>query len=269
MKIDLFKFSNYKQYLSEKIEYEAKQQKGYRIQLCEHIGIQASYLSQVLNGRPDLTLEQGHKLNSFFSHTKEETKLFMLLLEKSRAGTRDLEKYFKEQIEELQQVRFDLKKRLKETQEISDQDHNKYYSSWFYSAIYVLLSIPEYQEMRAISERLNLPIELVKEVVFFLENCGLIENIKGKYILTKRSIHLNRESIFIQRHHINWRSQSLQSVEKNLPEDLHYSSVIAISKNDFYKIKEVFVDAIEAARQVIKPSKEEEIYSITLDVFKL
>lgn len=269
MKINLFDYDDYKSYLNVRITEEASAEKGYRSRLSEFVQCQQSYLSQVLKGRPDFTLEQACRLNQFLHHDKTESKYFILLVEKSRSGTKELEKFFNEQINELKKERFHLKKRLKETEDIKLEDQHKYYSTWFYSAIYVILSIPKYQSVHAISQRLNLPEEIVGDVINFLNECGLIENVNGIYKVTKKRLHLDRSSTFIQRHHINWRSQSLQSVEKNLAEDLHFSTVVSLSNEDFGKIKEIFVQAISKAREVIAPSPEEEIVAITLDVFKL
>jgi uncharacterized protein (TIGR02147 family) len=269
MNFNLFNYSDYKVYLAEKITHQAREDRSFRSRLSEHVQCQPSYLSQVLNGKPDFTLEQAHRLNHFFLHDKVEARFFILLVEKSRAGTRELKQFFNEQIEDARKARFDLKKRLKETEEIAEKDQHKYYSAWFYSAIYVILSIPHFQSIELIANRFNLPEELVAEVVSFLEGCGLIENKNGKYHVTKKRLHLERESTFIQRHHINWRSQALQSAEKNLPGDMHFSTVVALSKADYEKIKEVFVKAIHSAREIIRPSEEEEIMAITLDVFKL
>lgn len=269
MKLTLFDFDDYKIYLGVKITHEAVLDRSYRARLSEHVQCQQSYLSQVLNGKPDFTLEQTYRLNQFLHHDKIESKYFMLLVEKSRAGTKELKQFFNEQITELKKSRFHLKSRLKETDDINAEDQNKYYSAWFYSAIYVILSIPKYQSVFAIAQRFNLPEDLVGEAINFLKECGLIENVNGEYKVTKKRIHLDRNSTFIQRHHINWRSQSLQSVEKNLQTDMHFSTVVALSVADFEKIKEIFVQAVAKSREVIRPSPEEEIVAITLDVFKL
>lgn len=269
MIFNLFEFNDYKAYLSEKITHEAGKDRSYRTRLSEFIQCQPSYLSQVLNGRPDFTLEQAHRLNQFLLHDKIETRFFILLVEKSRSGTRELKQFFTEQIEDAKKTRFDLKKRLKQTEEIAQEDQHKYYSAWFYSAIYVILSIPYFQSIAHIATRLNLPESLVAEVISFLESCGMIERKNGIYHLTKKRIHLDRKSIFIQRHHINWRSQALQSAEKNLAGDMHFSTVVTLSQADYEKIKEIFVKAIASSREVIHPSPEEEIIAITLDVFKL
>jgi uncharacterized protein (TIGR02147 family) len=269
MMLNLFEFNDYKSYLNEKISYEASLDRGFRTRLCEHVQCQPSYLSQVLNGKPEFTLEQAHRLNQFFFHDSLETRFFLLLVERSRAGTKELKQFFSEQILEIKKTRSSLKQRLKKTEDISKEDQDKYYSTWFYSAIYVIISIPEFQSIPYIAGRFNLPEELVREVISFLEDSGLIQKKDGIYHVTKKRLHLDRDSIFIQRHHINWRSQSLQSVEKNLSSDLHFSTVVSLSVEDYEKVKEVFIKAISSAREIIGPSKEEEIVAITLDAFKL
>lgn len=269
-KIDLFSYQNYKKYLVDYFSTQNEKQKGYKQKMASHVGCQPSYLSQVLHGKPHLTLEQAQRLSHYFAHTQNEMKFFILMVEKGRAGTRELQKYFLDQMKEMQEARFHLKNRLAETGDVPLHEQNIYYSTWYYSAIHVLLSIPEFQTPQSIAAKLHLPIHLVADVIGFLEKNGLIipkEN--GHYEFSNKRLHLSRESAFIQRHHINWRSQALQSVEKNLPQDLHFSTVIAIAKNDFEKIKEIMVQSIENCRTVIKPSPEEELYAITMDAFEL
>lgn len=269
MKISPYDFETYKAYLGVRITQEAADDRSYRARLSEHIRCQQSYLSQVMNGAPDFTLEQAHRLNQFLHHDKAEAKYFLVLVEMARAGTKELREFFREQATEAKQARFHLKSRLKQTEEISPEAQHTYYSTWFYSAIYIILMIPKYQSIPAIANRFNLPEELVVKVLNFLEESGLVEVKGGKYLPTKKRIHLDRNSIFIQRHHINWRSQALQSVEKNLSDDMHFSTVVSLSLSDFEKVKEIFVQAIENAREIIRPSPEEEIVAITIDAFRL
>lgn len=269
MKIDIYKFEEYKSYLALRIKSDGRITRGVRQKMSDFVGCQPSYLSQVLNGKPHFTLEQAYRLNEFFLHDRSESQYFMLLVEHGRAGSRELKNFFLDQILDAKKNRMQLKNRLKNTEDIPEQVRHQYYSAWFYAAIHVILSIPEYQDAAKIASRLNLPIDLVVKTIRFLENSGLIEQKQNSYKFTKRSIHLGADSEFIQRHHINWRSQALQSAEKNLPNDLHYSNVIALSKSDSHNVKEVFLCAIEEARAIVKPSKEEEIFTVTLDFFRL
>ncbi len=146
---------------------------------------------------------------------------------------------------------------------------NKYYSAWFYFAIHIALVIPELQEVNALSKRFNLPVDLVVSVISFLQDCGLVIQENCEYKFTTTRIHLDRNSDFIQRHHINWRSQCLQSVEKNLKEDMHFSTVFTISKSDYYLVRESLINAIENVRKIIRPSASEDLAAITLDLFKV
>jgi uncharacterized protein (TIGR02147 family) len=265
----IFDYDSYKPYLKDKLNFLNKKEWGYKQSTANFIGCQASYLSQILSGKPDLTLEQAHKLNSRFLHDKIEAKYFILMVEMGRANTHELKSFFLEQIQEIQANRYDLKKRLKSTEQVSKENMDQYYSSWLYSAIHIALALPHLQDAKAIAQRFNIPEKMAAEIIFFLETAGLVERKNGQYVFTKMRLHLDRNSNFIQRHHINWRSQALQSVEKNFTEDMHFSTVFAITKTDFNKIKEIFIKSIESAREVIGPSESQELYSITFDLFKV
>ena len=267
--MQIYDYQEYKIYLKARLAADHDKIKGVKNKLSSFIGCQPSYLSQTLNGKPHLTLEQGLKLNEFFGHTKEESMYFLFMLEADRAGTQELYHFFQERMAEIKQARLNLKKRLKDTADLPSEDQHRYYSTWYYSAVHVILSIPDYQSPLKISEQLNIPLNLVNEAIDFLRQIGLIQWKKTQWVLTNKNYFLGRGSEFIQRHHINWRSQALQSVEKNLPEDMHYSNVFAISESDFLRIKEVLAQAIEQTRKIVGPSKEEALYAMTLDVFSL
>jgi uncharacterized protein (TIGR02147 family) len=267
--LSLFDFSDYKNYLQSKFKQMSQTHKAFRSHAAEYIGCLPSYMSQVLNSKPNLTLEQAFKMNQLLSHDKLEAKYFILLVEFERAGTKDLQNYFQDQLNEIKASRFDLKKRLKDTEQLSEQHMNKYYSAWFYSAIHIALVIPEMQDVNVLARRFNLPVDIVVNVIGFLQECGLVIQENGAYKFTTTRIHLDRNSDFIQRHHINWRSQCLQSVEKNLSEDMHFSTVFTISKSDYNLVRESLITAIENARKIIRPSDSEELAAITLDLFRV
>lgn len=264
----LFEYQDYKEYIKDRIEAET-QNRGLKLRMAEHVRCQPSYLSQVLHAKSDFTLEQASRLNTFLHHSPQEARFFILLVEWARAGTEDLKDIFLSQIKETQKARFNLKKRLPQTEDIPESAQHKYYSVWFYSAIHVALSVPGLQSPKKLAQAFHLPLSLTTEAIHFLEEIGLVESYRGGFRVTKKKIHLGSESDFIRRHHINWRSQALQSVERGLPEDLHYSSVLAIAEADSQKIKDILIQAIENTRKVVAPSKEEKVYAISLDFFRL
>lgn len=269
MKASLFDYKDYKIYLKHRIQKESKAQRGHQRKLAEVIRLSPSYLSQVLHGKPQLTLEQALLINNFYLHDKVEAKFFILLVEKSRAGSRELENYFNEQMLELLHQRFNLKQRLKDTKDVPLEMQHKYYSTWYYSAVHIGLAIPDLQNLDLMAERLHLSKALIVEAIKFLEECGLIEITQKGYAHLNTRFHLARNSDFIRRHHINWRIQALQSIERGLETDFHYSLVFALTKEDKVRIQEVLLEAIENSRKIIAPSPSEELCALTLDLFTL
>ena len=269
MFINIYSYRNYKAYMNDKLNILSESERGMKQKLAKLIGCQPSYLSQILNGNPNLTPEQVYKVNKAFGHDKHESKYFRLIVEMNSAETEEYKEFVAAQIEELSNLRFNLKKRLKDTTEISQQDMDQYYSSWYYTAIHTALDLAELQSPQAIAQRFHITVQMATNIIEFLMNSGLVEKVDDRYVWTKKKIHLDRNSSFIQRHHINWRSQSLQSVEKNDPGDMHYSSAFSISKRDFEILKEMHIKNIQEIRQVIAPSKAEEIYAFTLDLYRV
>src|ERR1700727_1723751 len=97
-KAQVFDFSEYKQYLADSLG-GPRSRTGLRLAVARTLACQPTFVSQVLNGQAHFSLEQAEKISRFLQHTPEEREYFFLLLQRDRAGTRELEKYFLEKIE--------------------------------------------------------------------------------------------------------------------------------------------------------------------------
>ncbi|WPU63994.1 TIGR02147 family protein [Peredibacter starrii] len=268
MKKTLFDYLDYKLYLNERIDNSPSKGRGIKLKIAEYLNCQSAFVSQVLNGIPHFSLEQGVKLNSFLGHTKEESRFFLLLLQLERAGTNELRDYFMEEIKDILSKRSEIKNRIDIKKSLKPVDQQIYYSSWYYGAIHMLLSIKEFQTAEKIIERLHLSREKVTEILNFLQDTGLAVKKGEHYEIGVTRIHLNKDSPQIQRHHTNWRLRAIDSIDLNLNQDLHYSSLVSMSRKDVPVVREILLKAIEDCRKVIKESKEEEIQAICIDFFK-
>ena len=170
-------------------------------------------------------------------------------------------------MQEIIEKRSDLKKRLNIANSLKKVDQEVYYSSWLYACIHMMVAIPEFQSPVAISRHLNLSRDKVLEIITFLEETGLIQKKGAHFEIGVTKIHLAKDSPQIQRHHTNWRIQAIRSIDINDYADLHYSTVVSMSKSDVPRVKEILIKAIEKCREVIKESKEEKIQSICIDFF--
>lgn len=265
----IFEYSNYKLYLKDKIHSSPSKGRGLKLKMAEFLHCQNTYISQVLNGNPHFSLEQGASLNQFFEHTKDEGKFFILLIHFARAGNEELTKYYKEEMNEIILRNSDLKKRTNIKNSLREKDQNVYYSSWLYSAVHILVTIKEYQTLQAISKRLNLSKDKATEILNFLTESGLVVQNGNTYTSGFTRIHLSKDSPHIQRHHTNWRARAINSIDLNELSDLHFSNVVSMGKADIIKVREIFIKAIAEARLIIKDSPEEKLQSICVDFFEI
>lgn len=153
---------------------------------------------------------------------------------------------------------------------MSEADQSRYYSQWYYACIHVLISIPLFQTIEAISQYLKLSRETVSEVLDFLEKCGLAkQHNPGFFEIGPQHIHLGQDSANIQKHHTNWRLKTLQSLDRLNKRDLHYSVVFTLSENDAQKIKGRLIEMIEETMEKVRNSPEEVLYCHTIDFFQI
>lgn len=268
--MDVFHFDRYKEFINEKINSLPKKGRGVKGQLAEKLRCQTSYISQVLGGSADLNLEQSLDLCEFFHMHGDEKEYFLTLVQFERAGTKTLKDHFQSKLNELKEKRLTLHRRLKKQTALSFEDSAQYFSSWMYAAIHVLITIKKYQSIKEVSSYLNIDEKTVGEVLNFLEEKGLAKNENGKFSPGTTSLYLDKTSPFIRQHHTNWRNQAMQSMNRHLDQNLHYSSVISVSHKDAQLIKDEMINFIAKIKGIVKDSSPEEtLKGLCLDLFEL
>lgn len=261
----VFEHAGYKSFLRELVKFR----RGEKLKLSQFLKCNPGYISQVLNAEAQLSLEQAERACRFFSLTEDEARFFLLLVQKDRAGTRELEAVFSQQIRQILDSRMQLKNRLDFTKSVSKEHQAIYYSSWHYVGIHMALALPELKTKRAVSSHLGLPLKRVSEVVAFLIEAGLIEERGDYYYTGPVSIHLGSDSALLSKHHANWRMKAVESLDASQAQDLHYSSIVTIAKSDVTLAREILVRAVEEVRSLIRNSKEDSLYCYCLDLFSL
>jgi uncharacterized protein (TIGR02147 family) len=267
--ISIFEFDDYKAYLKALESERTQVQRGFRSRLAEALNCQNAYVSQVLNSHANFSLEQGLQVTQFLNLDEEPSRYFLLLLEYSRAGTEELKNYFLKDIQIQKKQNLNLAKKIQGSQSLSKEEQTAYYSSWLYSAIHILVTIPQFQTLGAIESALGIDSETTREVILFLVSTGLVEEKNGKILPGQTQIHLSKNSPHIRQHHANWRIMAVQSLSKNFRDDIHYSTVSSLSKKDAEALKNIFAEVIRDYTEKVKPSKEEVLYNFNLDFYSL
>lgn len=269
MKKNAFEFTSYKAFFKAKTEgFESSW--GVKKRLAQHMDCQAAYLSQVLKGQAEFSVEQLFKACSFFDLSQDEIDFIFLLHQKDRAGTREVKDYFQKKISEAITKRMSLTQRLGAENILTEQDRATYYSSWIYMAVHFLVGIKEYSEREKIKKILKLNSNKLNAVISFLVKNGLVkETSEGLLAVGVNSIRLGNESPWIVKHHTNWRMKAIENLENEVLSDLHYSGVYTMSEKDAIAIKNILLDTIKKNVEIVKESKEEKMFVMNMDFFNL
>lgn len=264
--MEVFSYSDYKEYLKVAL---ANKGHGSRLQLSEAINCQSAYITRVLNHDAHLSLEQAVDTSSFFELTQDEEEFFLLLVQLAKAGTKRLKDITKRKIKEIREKRALLSNRINIKEELDEVMQARYYSKWFYAAIHILITVPGFGDKKSIGAYLGLPMEIVNEATEFLIQTGLITTTKDGFTSGKGRIFLKGDSPFIVQHHENWRMRAMDNITLGGKNNVHFSSVYSLSRKDFETIKEKLLTHIQEVREIVRPSKEEEVCVLNVDFFSL
>jgi uncharacterized protein (TIGR02147 family) len=269
-KSSIYDYRDYKLYLKAWMENQPLSGRGTQTKVAKLLRCDVAYVSRVFGGNAHFSLEQAHALSEFLAHSNEESDFFLLLVSFGRAATVDLQGYYQNKINAEVKRKNVLKNRLEFKKTLAEVDQTTFYSSWYYLAVQLLVTMPTYQTKESLLKYLKISPRRLNQVLEFLLREGLVNEKMGNYSAGETRIHLANDSPLISKHHANWKLQALQSLEREKVDELHYSSVITANQKDIPEVRKVMIKAIEDIRAIVKASAQEDVmYCYSLDLFEV
>lgn len=265
--MNIFEFDDYRLFLKRALSLGPKRGWGQKTRLAEAIGVNSTFVTQVLTGQKDFSLEQAKKVAEFFLLPTLEEDFFLILVLIARAGSKNLRDYFIEKKLSLRKNSLKLVKRLEAKKDLTDLERSIFYSSRVYSSVHLFTSLGSGKKLEEISVRFGLSSKQTLDIVQFLSSCGLIEKVQDVYRMSKSSTFIEKESPFAKSHHMNWRVKSIEKAEKLSDEELIYTGNYSLSKKDFLRIREELVRKIQEVLAVVKDSEAEELANLNIDFY--
>lgn len=264
---NLFRYDDYKVFLNELTEAQGTSF-GLKAKLADAAGCTRSFFSQVLKSHTHLTPEHAIKIADYLELKDYAKDYFYELVNFSRAGEPSLKNHIKSRLKNLKQQNEDFIQRFQASDLINTSQKAIYYSGWQYAAIHVILSIPQFRTPKAISDRLGLSQEYVYHILTELEDQGFIAIKNGTWEVLNYNIHLPRDSNYTEQNHLIWRMKAIENSKLKKPEDIHFTAVYSLSKLDVEKLRTKILEFIDDSRDLVASSAEEDMISITIDLFR-
>ena len=265
----IFKYTDYKKWVVERIESMPKAGRGQYMRIVEHLGTSSAIVTQIFKGSRDLTAEQAVLLSDYFGLSKIERQYFLLLVNYSRAGSHNYKKILEEEIFEFQKKAKEIKNRVPQNQELNEEAKAILYSNWYYLAIWSLTAIPSFDNLDLITERLKIPRSKANQALEFLIKQGLILEVNGKLQIGPTLIHLESTSPNIPRHHQSWRNRAFLKYEEFGGDDVAYTAPITLSKKDAIEIRERVLKFISETLSLVRDSQSEELFCLCMDWYRV
>ena len=266
--MSLFAMTDYRAFIREKINENGKV-RGYQARLSEAAGVHGSYISRVINSHVHLTSDQGANLAEFWRLDSEETDYFLDLVLLERSTSSALKTRIQQRLAKVRRSRENLARRFSSSHAISSENRGVYYSAWYFSAVHILLTIPEFRTVSKIAARLLLSPDLVQQVLETLEKMGLTERSNTQWRTLQTDVHIAEQKMWARIHHSHWRQKSALKIQEMDPAAVHYSGVHTLSKADALKLKNEVIQFLERSRKIITPSPEEKLVFLGCDFFEI
>ncbi len=261
----LFDYKNYKEYIVDRLKNEKK--RGMQSAYSKAAGCKNSYFSQMLKTKINLTQEHAINLCNLWQFNEMETEYFLLLLDYARAGTIKLKEFIHKKLNDIRRKSSELA--IQFTPAKDSKKFYEYYSSWYYAAIHMALGIKGLDTPYNISKRLYINEKKVNKCLSYLKKVGLADEKNGFWKSTEKNIHLPRESFMASPQHKNIRIFSLNKLDEENENDMFFSSFYSLSYEDFFIIRDELLKTLTKIRQKVLQSKEEDVFCLICDWFKV
>lgn len=267
--ITIFDYLDYLMFIKDYIECLPNNGRGFRKILSDKLNCQMSFISHVLNGDKDLTIEQAFKVSELFPFSAEEKEYWINLHSYNRAGTVDLKNYYLAKLGTIKSNYQAQSNKSMSTDALSFVDQAIYYSSWFYSAIHMGSYIPHLQNTEKMRRYLDLDKASFNEAIEFLASRNLI-NLEGEKMTPgKMNLYVETSSVLMSQYHNSWRLKLMEEYKKRKETDLNFTLCFSISDKDFSKMRQDILKLIEENLKMIETSKEEKLGFLCIDLKEL
>jgi uncharacterized protein (TIGR02147 family) len=265
----IFAFDKYRELLIYQIE-KSGNTRGYKSLLAAAAGSQSSHISQVLHGSTHLTIEQAHGMSRFWHFDADATAFFIALVQRERSTNREFSEYLTGEIQKIRSRKTRLSETIKSKPVPASPADSRYYASWIYPVVHMLVTIPKYQNVRSIVDKLKVSKDAVEKAVFDLENMGLLKRDGSTVVATDKNIHINSDSPWNISYHNIWRNLANQKMQLDPSHrGVHFTTLYSLSEADYKKLREMVLGFIHATRDVVLPSPEEKIVCFACDLFEI
>ena len=269
--IDLFQYQNYKEFVNDWLRAAPNQGRGQLTTIAKRLGVHTSLISHVLRGEHDFTAEQASALALYLGLGALESEYLLTLVLHSRAGTDSLKNLHTQQLTRLKELNASYDAKLSEKGDgpraLTEMDKAVFYSQWYYSAIFIAISVEGIRDLESLYKQFELPRDLIKQVLDYLVEIGMLHVKAGKYERGVRQLRIEPDSPMFARHHLNWRLKALERIPNKEKMELFGTLPMSLSEDDVVALRKLLIELFQNVETRLKNTTPEKLYCLNFDFF--
>lgn len=264
----IYKYTDYAAYLKDYIGHRPRNGRGEISRMALEIGVHTTLMSLILSGQRDLSAEQCFDLARYLNLTESEQEFFSTMAQYRRAGNNRLKSHLKAKLQLQKDAAIKAERHFEHEKKLTEHHQAQFYSSWIYSAIRLFCTTEERgKSLDQIVEKFSLTRQKTLHYLEFLLEAGLILTENDLYKMGVSRTFLERGSIYLSKHHTNWRLQAIQKVDEITDQELMFTSPISVSRDDFENIRTEISSMIQKISARVKDSPAEDVACLNIDLF--
>ncbi len=266
----IFQYSDYVQGLKAFFQLN-DHQIGIKTQFADQCGCKLSYISQVLKGDAHFTMDHAYGAANFMRLNDDEQDYFLTLVQHARAASGQFRVHLEKRLTQLKSSHFTIEKNIGAKNVLTKEEYEVYASDWLLQAIHVFLTIPKFQSVQILKERLNISSNQLQHMLEKLERLNLVrfEKKTGRWIALSRDMHAKLSPSISSQRHLQWKMRAINDMQLGGPSAVHYSSTFSLSSKDFDLIKSLLISFIAESRATALKSEEELASHLDISFFEI
>lgn len=228
------------------------------------IGISASTLSDILNGKRSSSNETAEKMALFFEMSPSEKENFISLVKIDSIKNPNVKKTLSDSFSE----------KINDSSRLAlEQSLFEVISDWHHNAILALLKTDGVWCEKSIAKSLGISLHEIKMALSRLEDIQLIQNKDGFYqtSIANPVVSAKVPNLALRKYHKQMLSKAVDSIEEQTPaEKVIRTETLAFNENDLDEVSELAAEFMGKLVQISrKARKKKMVYHAGFQFFKL
>lgn len=267
--MNVFAHDDYREILKALLDERRRDEADVNYQtLAEAIRIPRSYLSKVIHGRADLSVDQLFLAATFFRLSEDERDYLELLLATARTALAERRQALAARIEAARKPYLDTSAHLQAGSVATTPGIEEYYLDPVHQLVHVALDIPRFKSsLKLLAEVTGIALSRLQDAARTLERLGFVARENGELVVKMTALHLPKTSPFYDPWRAQLRLLGLQRAQA-LAKDEHYafSVVFSAALTTDQRIKTRFFDFLKQLESEVGSAASERVYQLNFDL---